>query len=78
MVLILGVDRLMAEMRALTNLIGNGVATILVSKWEGEFDAAKAREALRAGPPTAAEPVLVRPPEVLTTDAAAALRERGE
>jgi aerobic C4-dicarboxylate transport protein len=78
MVLILGVDRLMAEMRALTNLIGNGVATILVSKWEGEFDAAKAQEALRAGPPTAAEPVLVRPPEVLAADAAAALRERGE
>ena len=52
MVLILGVDRLMAEARAITNLIGNGVATILVSKWEGEFDAARAEAMLRAGPPS--------------------------
>src|SRR5215204_1740974 len=34
MVLILGVDRLMSEARAVTNLIGNGVATLLISKWE--------------------------------------------
>ena len=53
MVLILGVDRLMAEARSITNLIGNGVATILISKWEGEFDAAKAEAMLRAGPPSA-------------------------
>ena len=78
MVLILGVDRLMAEARAITNLIGNGVATILVSKWEGEFDTAKAGEALRAGPPVAAEPVLTRPPPALAADAAAELSERGK
>jgi aerobic C4-dicarboxylate transport protein len=36
-----GVDRFMSEARAITNLIGNGVATICVSKWEGEFDQAK-------------------------------------
>ena len=36
--LILGIDRFMSEARALTNLIGNGVATIVVSKWEGELD----------------------------------------
>jgi aerobic C4-dicarboxylate transport protein len=36
--LILGVDRFMSEARALTNFIGNGVATIVVSKWEGELD----------------------------------------
>lgn len=42
MVLILGVDRLMSEARAITNLIGNGVATILISKWEQSFDAAQA------------------------------------
>ena len=36
--LILGVDRFMSEARALTNLIGNGVATIVVSKWEGALD----------------------------------------
>ncbi|AEI45408.1 dicarboxylate/amino acid:cation symporter [Paenibacillus mucilaginosus] len=37
MALILGVDRFMSEARAVTNLIGNGVATVVVSKMEGEF-----------------------------------------
>ncbi|MEO6033897.1 MAG: C4-dicarboxylate transporter DctA [Verrucomicrobiota bacterium] len=46
MVLILGVDRLMSEARAVTNLIGNGVATVLISKWENEFDETKARNRL--------------------------------
>ncbi|WP_454908679.1 dicarboxylate/amino acid:cation symporter [Variovorax gossypii] len=36
--LILGIDRFMSEARALTNLIGNGVATIVVAKWTGDFD----------------------------------------
>jgi len=36
--LILGVDRFMSEARALTNLIGNGVATMVVSSWEHELD----------------------------------------
>ncbi|WP_184263248.1 dicarboxylate/amino acid:cation symporter [Novispirillum itersonii] len=36
--LILGVDRFMSEARALTNLIGNGVATLVVAKWEGALD----------------------------------------
>jgi aerobic C4-dicarboxylate transport protein len=40
--LILGIDRFMSESRSLTNFIGNGVATVVVSKWEGELD----REAL--------------------------------
>jgi aerobic C4-dicarboxylate transport protein len=44
--LLLGVDRFMSEMRALTNLVGNGVATIVVSRWEGQFDAARARYVL--------------------------------
>ena len=44
--LLLGVDRFMSEMRALTNLVGNGVATIVVSKWEGEFDAERAGKVL--------------------------------
>jgi aerobic C4-dicarboxylate transport protein len=39
MALILGIDRFMSECRALTNFIGNGVATVVVSKWEGELDA---------------------------------------
>lgn len=37
--LILGIDRFMSEARALTNLIGNGVATLVVAKWCGELDA---------------------------------------
>ena len=36
--LILGVDRFMSEARALTNLIGNGLATVVVAKWEGALD----------------------------------------
>ncbi|CAN5121562.1 dicarboxylate/amino acid:cation symporter [soil metagenome] len=44
MALILGVDRFMSECRALTNFIGNAVATIVVARWEGELD----RDALRA------------------------------
>ncbi len=63
MVLILGVDRLMAEARSITNLIGNGAATILISKWEGEFNSRTAHEMLHAKHvPNAAEPVLVHPP----------------
>ena len=76
MVLILGVDRLMAEARSVTNLIGNGVATILVSKWENEFDAAAAKKMLASGPPAMDEPTLARPPEELAADAAAELREQ--
>jgi aerobic C4-dicarboxylate transport protein len=38
MALILGIDRFMSEARALTNFIGNGVATVVVSKWEKELD----------------------------------------
>jgi aerobic C4-dicarboxylate transport protein len=40
--LLLGVDRFMSEMRSLTNITGNAVATIVVAKWEGEFDSSKA------------------------------------
>ena len=50
MALILGIDRFMSECRALTNFVGNAVATLVVARWEGELD----REALNAalgGPP---------------------------
>ena len=40
MALILGIDRFMSECRALTNFVGNGVATVVVSKWENELDMA--------------------------------------
>ena len=44
--LLLGIDRFMSEARAITNLIGNGVATVVVSRWEGELDVERAREVL--------------------------------
>jgi aerobic C4-dicarboxylate transport protein len=41
--LLLGIDRFMSEARAITNLIGNGVATVVVSRWERELDVDRAR-----------------------------------
>ena len=38
MALILGIDRFMSECRAITNFIGNAVATIVVARWEGALD----------------------------------------
>ena len=38
--LILGIDRFMSEARAITNVIGNGVATIVVAKWTGDLEPA--------------------------------------
>src|SRR5687767_5280899 len=55
--LILGVDRFMSEARALTNIIGNGVATMVVAKWEGLRDDAKMHAALDdAGDDTSPSP----------------------
>jgi DAACS family dicarboxylate/amino acid:cation (Na+ or H+) symporter/aerobic C4-dicarboxylate transport protein len=42
----LGVDRFLNEVRAVTNLIGNGVATIVVARWEGALDMNRARAVL--------------------------------
>ncbi len=50
--LILGIDRFMSEARALTNLIGNGVATLVVARWCGALDTDRLRRQLAAGPPT--------------------------
>jgi aerobic C4-dicarboxylate transport protein len=44
--LILGIDRFMSEARSLTNFIGNGVATIVVSRWERELDMEKMKKEL--------------------------------
>ncbi|WP_326533652.1 dicarboxylate/amino acid:cation symporter [Pseudorhodoferax sp.] len=44
--LILGIDRFMSEARALTNLIGNGVATVVVGKWTGDLDTARMQRVL--------------------------------
>ena len=46
MALILGVDRFMSEIRATTNLLGNGLATLVVSRWEGELDTARLKAKL--------------------------------
>jgi aerobic C4-dicarboxylate transport protein len=42
--LLIGIDRFMSECRSLTNLIGNGVATVVISRWEGEVSAETLRE----------------------------------
>ena len=57
MALILGIDRFMSECRALTNFIGNAVATLVVARWEGELDTDQMRLALNGEPrPLAAKP----------------------
>jgi aerobic C4-dicarboxylate transport protein len=47
--LLVGIDRFMSECRALTNLIGNGVATLVISRWEREVSAETLRVNLRPG-----------------------------
>jgi aerobic C4-dicarboxylate transport protein len=47
MALILGVDRFMSECRSLTNFIGNAVACVVVSRWEGGVDEARLKAALK-------------------------------
>jgi len=50
--LLVGIDRFMSECRAITNLIGNGVATIVISRWEGEVSAETLRANLSNSPET--------------------------
>jgi aerobic C4-dicarboxylate transport protein len=50
--LVLGIDRFMSEARALTNFVGNGVATIVISRWEGELDRNALARELGAPPPS--------------------------
>jgi aerobic C4-dicarboxylate transport protein len=66
MALILGIDRFMSEGRALVNVIGNGIATVVLAKWEGELDVERMRAVLNgrlpmeshaSGAIIAAEPV---------------------
>jgi aerobic C4-dicarboxylate transport protein len=59
--LILGIDRFMSEARALTNLIGNGVATVVVGKWCGELNEARMKKVLNQETDAEAE----EPEEVL-------------
>jgi len=50
MALILGVDRFMSECRALTNIVGNAVAAVVVARWEGALDQDRLRAALAGEP----------------------------
>ena len=61
MALILGIDRFMSECRALTNIIGNAVATIVVARWEKQVDEQQLHAVLagRAPPDTAAVPAML-------------------
>ena len=61
--LLVGVDRFMSECRALTNLVGNGVATIVISRWENEVSAQTLHDNLRGAPTLTLAPALV-PPEL--------------
>jgi len=54
--LIIGIDRFMSEARAVTNLIGNGVAVIAVAAWEGELDRERARQVLAGETPPSGQP----------------------
>jgi aerobic C4-dicarboxylate transport protein len=56
--LLVGVDRFMSECRALTNLVGNGVATLVIARWEGDLDRETLRAQLAAGPDDRRPPVL--------------------
>ncbi|MGC1332496.1 C4-dicarboxylate transporter DctA [Pseudomonas sp.] len=61
LVLLLGVDRFLNEARAVTNLIGNGIGTIAIAKWDGAFDQAQAAREIAAmnaaGKTTVKQPV---------------------
>ncbi len=57
--LILGIDRFMSEARAITNVIGNGVATLVVARWTGDLD----MQTLRAGLSRGTPPAVVSDPE---------------
>ncbi len=52
MALILGIDRFMSEARAVVNMIGNGVAAVVMAKWEGELDHARMQAVLNGAVPT--------------------------
>ena len=58
--ILLGIDKFMSECRALTNLVGNGVATVVISRWEGELDTDKLHEAM-ARPITMGEELETQP-----------------
>ena len=65
--LLIGIDRFMSEARALTNLIGNGVATVVVAKWEGALDEKRMNRLLNGEVVEEAAPAEAHPEAVATT-----------
>jgi aerobic C4-dicarboxylate transport protein len=61
--LLVGVDRFMSEIRAITNLIGNAVATVAIARWDRALDLPRARAVLAGRPsePTSSESSAVQP-----------------
>jgi aerobic C4-dicarboxylate transport protein len=73
--LLLGVDRFMSEARAITNLIGNAVATVVIAKWDGALDLGRARRILDGETVSALSSVETMPPKVsLATDPSVGLK----
>ena len=67
----LGIDKFMSECRALTNLVGNGVACVVVSRWEGELDTEKLRQVM-AHPVSIGTDISDHAPEMESSATAAA------
>ncbi|EIZ85809.1 sodium:dicarboxylate symporter [Methylobacterium sp. GXF4] len=67
MTLVLGIDKFMSECRALTNLVGNGVACVVVSRWEGELDMVKLNEVM-AHPVAIGTDIADHAPQPMGTD----------
>ena len=59
--LLLGVDRFMSQCRALTNLVGNGVGTLVIARWEGDLDRDRLKAELDRGPGPDPEALLEEP-----------------
>jgi aerobic C4-dicarboxylate transport protein len=57
MALLLGIERFMSMARGTTNMIGNGIATIIIARWDGALDLAQLRRVLGGGPAPVVEPV---------------------
>jgi aerobic C4-dicarboxylate transport protein len=53
--LLLGIDRFMSEARALTNLVGNAVATLVVARWENELDSDRMHRVLAGQEPASTD-----------------------
>jgi len=58
---LVGIDRFMSQCRALTNAIGNGVAALVVARWENELDYAQLTRELDAGPEASAGEIDIQP-----------------